>query len=230
MLFKVHSDIAEEDDKFFEMNPGALAIEEFNKCTGRQMFFVCLVADRDHDSPLRTLPERARREKAVVIVGYPMEGNRPDKNARNLINGKVEKVEKAIAKYREIQYDEDKEMLFAVSAQIQEAIAAMAADKEALARVTKVTTNKKTEEVTKVEYVDAKMLATLRSEATALGAKLPSLKEAKAKLMEGMNIASPLENVTTYSSQDIVDEEFSDDEGFSTLDMFNEKEKQQDAD
>src|SRR5690606_28613191 len=119
MLFSVHSDLATGEKDFFELNPGAKAIEEFNKCSSRQMFFVCLVADRDYDSPLRTLPERTRREKAVVIAGYPREGNRPDKNARNLINGKVESVEAAITKYYEIQFDEDKAMLHAINAQIQ---------------------------------------------------------------------------------------------------------------
>lgn len=231
MLFTVHSDLATGEKDFFEMNPGAQAIEEFNKCSSRQMFTVCLIADRDYDSPLRTLPERIRREKAVLIAGYPREGNRPDKNARNIIDGKVKSVESAIQKYQEIQFDEDKAMLFALNAQIQEAMDTMAANKEELAKVVKVTTNKKTGETTKMEYVDAKMLNVLKTTAVNLGAKLPALKDARTKLLENMKIASPLENITTYSSQDVLasvddDDDLLDGEG-STLDAFNEKQFKQ---
>jgi hypothetical protein len=229
MLFKVHSDLATGDEKaFFEMNPGALAIEEFNKCTSRQMFFVCLVADRDWDSPYRTLPERTRRERAVLTAGYPMEGNRPDKNARNLINSKVEKVERAITKYKEIQWDEERAMFDAATAQIQEALSAIAADKTALATVVKKKKNKDTGEESVEEYVDVKALAALRLEAVKLSALLPSLRDAKAKLMAGLNIAPALEGITTWSSQDLSGDEDDPLEGEgSTLDAFNEKQKRQ---
>lgn len=229
MLFNVHSDLATGEKDFFEMNPGARAIKVYNKCSSRQMFFVCLVADRDHDSPYRTLPERTRRERAVVTAGWPMEGTRPDKNARNLISGKVEAVEAAIVQYTEDQYDEDRAMLDAVNAQIQDAIAAMAADKQAIAKVIKITTNKKTGTSTTEEYIDAKTLAILQDKAVNLGTKLPALKKAKADLMQSMRLSSPLDNVNTYSSQDIDSAEeidFGDDEG-STLDRQNERLKAQ---
>lgn len=229
MLFKVHSDLATED-KFFEMNPGALAIEEFNKCTSRQMFFVCLIADRDYDSPFRTLPERTRRERAVVTAGYPMEGNRPDKNGRNLISGKVERVEAAIAKYRELQYDEDRAMRDALDAQIQEALLAIAANKEDKAKVVKTTKNKAGETI-KEEYVDAKMVIALRAESVNLAKSLPALKKARTELLATMDTGSALDNVITHTSQDLADldedEDLIDAGGGSTLDMYNEKIKEQ---
>jgi hypothetical protein len=224
MLFKVHSDLAKTTNKdlFFEMNPGALAIEEFGRCSTRQMFFVCLVADRDYDSPLRTLPERTRRERAVVIAGYPLEGDRPDKNARNLINKNVENVEKAISKYRELQYDEDRAMLDAINTQIQETLDAISSDKQEAAKVTKVSSEKKSGNTEKTEYIDAKLLGILRKDATKLSAELPALRTAKAKLLEALKLSSPLEDIIVYSSQDMVTTDETVHSG-STLDIFNEK-------
>lgn len=116
----------------FELNPGLRAIAKFNELTDRQMFFVILVADTDWDNPLRTFPEKQRREKAAIAAGYLMEadGKRPDKNARDIINGKLDKVEKAIAEYRNLHFDEDEANLAAINQQIQEARELMQMDKE----------------------------------------------------------------------------------------------------
>lgn len=108
-----------EGQDCFDLNPGIRAVETYNKITSQQFFFVSLVADSDWDNPVRTLPERTKREKAAKIAGYGMEGNRPDKNARNLINGKVDSVEKAIVTYRDLQYDEDKINLEIINTQVE---------------------------------------------------------------------------------------------------------------
>jgi hypothetical protein len=86
MLYKII-----HDKDTFELNPEIKAIAEFADLTDRQFRFVALVADRR--TPLRTLPDKQRREKATMICGYGMEGNRPDKNARTLIAGQLEKVD-----------------------------------------------------------------------------------------------------------------------------------------
>jgi hypothetical protein len=93
----------------FELNPELLAIPEFGTLTDKQFRVVALVADRK--SPLRTLPEKQRREKACLISGYGLEGNRPARNARAIISGEVDSIEKAIAKYREYQFDENQDTL-----------------------------------------------------------------------------------------------------------------------
>src|SRR5690606_33929230 len=97
MLFKL-----EDDKDFFDLNPGAKIIPEFKDRSSNQMIFISLVADRE--SPLRTIPEDKRRVKAAEIAGYVgrEKDGRYDKNHRNLVEGKVEFVEKAIVKYREL--------------------------------------------------------------------------------------------------------------------------------
>lgn len=124
MLFRLKHDVDP-----FELNPGAKAIKEFAGLTDKQFFFVCLVADVDHDNPLHTLPEKQRREKAASVSGYGMEGKRPDKNARNAINKKVESIEVAIVEYRKLQFDEDKSILEALNHQITEVREFAAMDK-----------------------------------------------------------------------------------------------------
>lgn len=227
MLFRIHSDIATGDKDFFDMNEGARGIERFNMLSSRQMFFVCLVADVDYDSPLRSLPERIRREKAVVIAGYPLEDDkRPDKNGRNLINGKVPNVELAIANYREIQYDEDKAMLYAVDAQIKNALDLISRNKEEACTIEK--TNEKSKVTTK--YVDMTMVARLTVESMKVASNLPALRKTKAELLEKIKSTSPISEITTYTAQDLqdnTDEDFDpDDESSSTLDKFMLKQKQ----
>jgi hypothetical protein len=213
---------------FFEENPGARAMEKYNKCTSRQMLFVCLVADRDWDAPLRTLPERQRRERAVILSGYPMEGTRPDKNGRNLIAGKVESVEKAIEQYREDQYDEERVMLDAITAQIQETLDTMASNKEELAKRIKTKTDK--DGNTEIEtFIDAKQLSILKMEAVKLSEKLPALRAAKKALLEGMKIETSVQGeFMSHTSQDLSPEDEaalsdSSDDAKTHLDIINEK-------
>lgn len=230
MLFKINESLKEaEGREFFEMNEGAQAIAEFNSRSSRQMFFVCLVADRDFDSPLRTLPEPQRRLKAAEIVGYPTEdGKRLDKNGRNIVNGKVQGVEEAIAKYREIQYDPDKAEIDAIDAQIQEAITMMTADKMLLCTKEIVKSNDKTKESTKTTYVDAEAAFKLADTAMKLGARLVELKKAKNDLLalipKGDTV---LPEVITYTANDLDMEEMSSDGTQSTIDAFMAKKREQ---
>lgn len=220
MLFRVKSEFKEATGReFFELNPGSEAIEEFNRCTSRQMFFVCLVADRDFDSPLRTLPEHTRRTKAAEIAGWPLEdGKRLDKNGRNLVAGKVESVEIAIAKYRELQYDEKEDMFEAVDTQIQEAIHVMRMDKEEFCTIVK-TVNTKSGDVIKETRFDGKMYVQMVKDAMKLGSGLAELKETKSKL-EAMlpKTNTVLNDLTTYTSNDFTPEELGDTEQ-STIDI-----------
>jgi len=228
VLFRVKSEFKDAIGReFFELNPGSEAIEEFNRCTSRQMFFVCLVADRDLDSPLRTLPEVTRRTKAAEIAGWPFEdGKRLDKNGRNLVAGKVESVEAAIAKYRELQYDEKEDMFEALDTQIQEAIHVMKMDKEEFCTVTK-TINTKSGDVIKETRFDGKMYVQMVKDAMKLGSGLAELKETKGKL-EAMlpKTNTVLNDLTTYTSNDFTEEELGETEQ-STIDIVMAKKRDQ---
>lgn len=202
----------------FELNPGARAIPEFDCLTDKQFFFVCLVADVDRDNPLYTLPEVTKRTKAASLAGYGMEGNRPDKNARNLIGGKVASVEAAIKVYRENQFDEDKANLAAIDRQILEIRAFLEKDKELMA----------TDEKTK--KIDLKSYQQLLQAAGKLGPDLRKLTEEKRELEKVIKAKSPVNiGIQTNTAADITDDEQQQldnpDEQVSTLDIVMAKER-----
>lgn len=104
----------------FELNPQLRAVQEFNALdSSRQMSFVALVAD--YETPWKHKHGKERREAVAKEIGYPLEkdGKRLDKNGREIVSGKLPKVEAAILKYRELCFHEDKEMEDAFSKQIQ---------------------------------------------------------------------------------------------------------------
>jgi hypothetical protein len=113
----------------FELNPQLRAIPEFNAIDSpRQMSFVALVAD--YETPFKHKHGKERREAVAKELGYPLEkdGKRLDKNGREIAHGKIPKVEAAIAKYKELCFDEDKNMLEAYSRQIQTITSLMSAE------------------------------------------------------------------------------------------------------
>jgi len=229
MLFKVLSTFKDAPEKeFFVVNPGADAIHEFSILTTRQMFFVCLVADRDPDSPLRTLPETVRRQKAAEIAGYKFEGGRLDKNGRNAVDKKVPNIEKAIAKFTEIQYDSDQASLDAIEAQIQEANMMMKMDKMEATRkeIVKV---KQDGSSTKESFIDVELAFKLAEQAVKLGSRLVELKETRQNLLlliQNKNGETPLNDIVTFTSNDISEEDFSNTET-STIDMVMAKQRNQ---
>ncbi len=212
MLFKLSTDKSP-----FVLNDGLKAIREFVCLTDRQFTAVALVAD--YQSPLRKLPEKQKREQAAIIAGWPMEGKRLDKNGRNFVDGQVKSMEKAIQKYREIDYDEDKEALEKITKQIQENNKAIDENKE-LAAVKK--------EKNGETYVDKKLQYELIDKANKFSRELPDLYEAKKKLQDVLNLREEA-NITTFTSVDLEGEET--DEGLSALDQFMmKKDKQKDED
>ena len=181
-----------------------------------QMTVVCLVAD--HGSPLRTLPDRERREKACEIAGYKFEEGtgRLAKNARDIVYGKIKVVEVAIAKYREIQYDETRDMLEAIDAQIQEAISMMKMDKFEACTVKKTRILGNGDQTVE-EYVDNIQAVKLAESAMKLGGRLSELKEQKETLLSTIKNETQIE-ITTYTSSDIDGASLT--EGQSVLDTF----------
>lgn len=117
MLFKVTK------NDIFQDNPELSMLGDLVNLTDRQMKYICFVYD--YESPFRKLPLDERKERAADLVGYKYEkgGKRFDVNARNLLNGKVAGVEKAIPFFLSLQKDSDAALLNAVESQIQQIVA-----------------------------------------------------------------------------------------------------------
>lgn len=185
MLYKIRADTS-----IFEDNPELYAIPEFERLTDRQMKFTALVADRR--SPLRTLPERQRREKVALLVGFPMEGKRLDRNGRDAVNGNVKNIEEAIAKFREYQHDENQETLNSTNTLIQ-------TNKDFINSV-----NSRTEEEKKDKQYGKDLEL-----ANKFANQLPSLIESKQKLEALLQVSTEQKpEITTFSSADVSEEYF----------------------
>jgi hypothetical protein len=114
MIFKVSK------NDFFEDNPSAKAVEAFVVCSSREMKYICLVYD--YESPYRKLPLNERKLKAVYESEFRMEtgGKRPDKYAREMMSGKITKVQHAIKAFMALQPDKEKELAKALDSQLEE--------------------------------------------------------------------------------------------------------------
>jgi hypothetical protein len=114
MIFKVSK------NDFFEDNPSAKAVEAFVACSSREMKYICLVYD--YESPYRKLSISERKLKAVFEADFRIEkeGKRPDKYAREMMNGKVSKVQTAIKAFMALQPDKEKELAKAIDTQLDE--------------------------------------------------------------------------------------------------------------
>lgn len=117
MIFKV-----EKDKDFFELNPEVKSMEKMQLCTSRDLKWICLTFD--YQTPLRNIPMDQRKEVAAKMAGFRTEKdtNRLDKNARNVINGKIERINEAVKEFMEIQYDEEQELLIGYKEQISQGI------------------------------------------------------------------------------------------------------------
>jgi len=115
MLFTV-----KPNKSIFDVNPELNSIREFAVLNSKQMTYVAFASD--YQSPFRQLPLKQRKEKAILQAGYRVDsdGKRPDKNARDIIAGKNPKINAAIRKYMDIQYDEDHENINAYDTQLGE--------------------------------------------------------------------------------------------------------------
>jgi hypothetical protein len=209
MLFKLHYEKSP-----FVLNDGLQAIREFVCLSDRQFTAVALFVD--YDSPLRKLPEIQRREQAAIISGYPMEGKRLDKNGRNFVDGKVKSMESAINKYREIQFDKDKETLAGIDRQIHEIMEIVKEDK--IKSATKVTISK---EGSRAEFVDQELRYKLVDSATKMAKTLPDLYKSRNEMLDLIGDTENKPELSTFTSSDILDnEEETVDENLSTVDQY----------
>lgn len=125
MLFKV-----EANKPVLESNPELNAIPEFVDCTDRELRYVLLM--HDYDTPFRDLPFEERQEQVLLTAGFKKEpsGKRFDRNAREVIAGKSDRVEQAIGKFKAMQYDDEKEMLKDIDSHISQVRAFIRSDKK----------------------------------------------------------------------------------------------------
>lgn len=189
MLFKLKQG---EDIK--ETNNGIDAIPEFERLTSKQMFVVALVAD--YDSPLRKMPEKQRRERSCLLAGYPLEdGKRLDKNGRDIVLGKIKNIEEGIAKYRELQYDEEKDMIVAYDNLIKKALEVMNSEKQ--------------------EDLDQGIKASKQ---------LPDIREARKLIQEKIVTRDYKPEIETFTSNDLEDDDL-EDENLSLVDRVMQKQK-----
>jgi hypothetical protein len=197
MLYRLKS-----NEDVFDLNPELYAIPEFQNLRDRQMKLVILFADLK--SPLKSLPSRLRRLQAWKAVGGPTEeyegGSRPDKNGRNWISGQVASVEKAIAKYLEIQFDEGLDKLNTMRELIQR----------------------------NSDYIrdldpESKTYGKDLERANKLAKELPDLLEAQKRMESIFNVTEPPTEIEVFTSEDIPAEMLGENpDGLSTLDIWSQ--------
>jgi hypothetical protein len=202
MLYKI---IANGPD-VFELNPGLLSVPAYKELTedSRWMIYVILVCDQSPDNPIRTLPEKQRKERAIIIAGYPKEGNAPNKNARNIIAGNHKRIEEAIAEFKRNHYDENQANLESIINQIAETREFLNSEKKVyLISKGQIVLDRNGKEVMVVD--DKKLELAMK-----LGKQLPDLVEAKQRLeaLTGLEQQNKFEGITGTVS-DIADSDSS---------------------
>jgi hypothetical protein len=108
MIFKVV-----HGKKIREVNDSIDAIPEFNSCTDKVMKYIVLMYD--YFSPYSRLPFEQRKEQVLISLEYVNKST-----IGTFFSRYKSALKKGIAKYIEIQYDEDMESLIAMKAQMAE--------------------------------------------------------------------------------------------------------------
>jgi hypothetical protein len=93
-------------------NPELASIPEFADLADKKLRYVIFLTD--YQSPLRNFPEPEKKRLAAIQAGFaPQDTHQKtlQPKVREMINGSHEDVNKAIAKYKELQYNEDRELM-----------------------------------------------------------------------------------------------------------------------
>jgi hypothetical protein len=113
MLFKVTS------KKLYEDNPEILGIAEFDKVDDRLLKWIFFVYD--YESPYRKIPFDQRKDLvADKYLFSETKGTKFDKLCKEALVGKYPPVQKAIAAFKEMQYDDDRETLESIKLGIRD--------------------------------------------------------------------------------------------------------------
>lgn len=119
MIFKI-----EKGKTLLESNPEIQNFPRMANCSDRTLRWIFFVYD--YETPFRKLPLEDRKEKAADVVGFKREPTgRFDKNARNVIQLKLEGLSDTIAEFSMLQYDQEKDLIKGYETQIDDAIQLM---------------------------------------------------------------------------------------------------------
>ncbi len=106
-------------NEFFEDNPEARVVPEFDQVGGVVMKFICLIYG--YRSPIKQMPVEPRRKKAISLCGIERTPTgRPSKLEKDLLELRDPKIKAAISVFKEIQFDEDVDTIEAYDEQIAE--------------------------------------------------------------------------------------------------------------
>ena len=113
MLYKITEKPLEKE------NPELLVIPEFEKVQDKVLKWIFLVYD--YEGPYRKLPIKQRRELAAdKHLFSETKGRKFDKWVEEMLLGNVPEVNNAIAMFKELQYDDDRETLNAITLAIRD--------------------------------------------------------------------------------------------------------------
>lgn len=118
MLYKIR-----EGKSVFDINTGLKNVAEFKKLSDRDMEYIFWVYD--YESLYRKLPIGDRKFKSALRAGFLTEVTSAgkvilDRTARDVLNGRVAKINVAIRAFKEAQYDEARETHLAYKEQIRQ--------------------------------------------------------------------------------------------------------------
>lgn len=107
MLVKI-----KRNESIFVTNPWLSNIPEFTHVNEKQMRYVAFYAD--YKSPFRLHPDADHKKLSALEAGFVIQSTHDktlEKNARTIINGESPEVNEAIAKYKTLAPDENRDQL-----------------------------------------------------------------------------------------------------------------------
>ena len=114
MRFKLSS-----ENNIFTENPELKMTQFLSKVNNREMKWIVLVYD--YESPLSQMPLPIRKIKAGKMTGWSFnDKNEPQGTLKTIIEGKSDKLNRAIIEFKGLQFDENQESLLAYNEQLKE--------------------------------------------------------------------------------------------------------------
>ena len=107
------------DKKFFEDNPEAKVFPEFQNLTDEQMKYIALMYS--YRSPIKNMEFEKKQKEAIRLAKFvPTPTGRPSKWESDVVEVRADYIKIAMAKFKELQFDEDKEDFDAYCEQLED--------------------------------------------------------------------------------------------------------------